>query len=1366
MFFTVLFAYFVNLAVDVTNRQSAINQNRNKYRKLQESNVPSGKALMIEIAKMYQDLPDPKTPGRAEGQYRYWAQNLGLSYFEYYRGRFYTPKEAEGLPHINCYQYPNPRTKHSMVSLSGHVGFKDAGNTTMTPYLIMFGGSDGTALDDVWVFISGLINGTKYIDVETETNRKYTYMGSNLAGDTLAQSCEERETTCNRCNRWHKVAAVPESRGETDCFQFTGLLERSILRETAEKFNTQWCPLQLDKYMKRSSLVDMKRFDHAATVAYSNVADMKYGAMMVYGGQTKNGLSNTVWYLDKMPLTDLPLSDPTYTAAMGTKWKCLKTYGANEYYPPKPVCNASTSLSMPQGNLSSGKLLPQTECEWIIEPTVTRENYAIVMDILRLDISSPPYTCESYMEVRDFSGPYTSGSPGGSTPGTLLFHGCARQQIALGRIVGTKGKLLVKLVYEDVCPAHSGFDAVYHVRFQNDSQMVCHNCSNRGKCLGGVCQCHEGYHGDYCQDACGDREKCVASSGAEKIDHYPPARSGHTMVSSYAESYTKVVHPTYSRTIQAPVLASIKDRRAALNDISTIYDQESRPSFPWVPYTSIKRTLNLDREIQSFQCTSLKSPAPDAASGREQNQFPCKEAGDPTGRTDAIKVGPDTDGKYKCLSTWLFPDKFKLKFDCEGLKAELDKDPQIKWGDSWLNSQMCTETTDWIPQNSHKKDLEDEFNRTFGQSITVTVNKGYSATQLRGGGSEKIENVEWHDSVNFGGGCTGRGETLCGPKTDCTETDGDNSRSSVFCQANPGTDEYAQQCVCEDEPMKMEPEVCSKMGSNVVTIQFDFVPECHDAGNNLPFCNLPDLFMAKRESDLKISFTSTIQAESDCTYEARFCGCSCKLDGVAPYYVILKGNASREVFTLDLTQTSKSDTMSQIEEMNTSRLVQESFYHNPIRISRTEISFFQVANGTATTVDVNAFFDINKRQNLLLDINNEKLQANKTTIQITADYYESTSHTKGEGAKIIVFGGWTGAVGLNDLWVLNLLEQVGNEAINRSCKAKLQVDVGDANSYELYEQYDPDDVTNMFYDVQTGDIQYFPCSNLNESKHSFFPNFHKINRWTRIGSNITGDPPPARYQHSAVRFGSHTATDPNSPERYRMVVFGGIGTAEGPPLNDLWELRVPVKGETNNVFKWSKVSTTSEKPKRRWYHAAASLKRDSGNVMVVYGGWNGQVVMRDVWFISLDEPYGTVLDWTHLNTTRGVWHSNRFAGFFPFDSTAGTPGFTHTDVLEESFPPRYGHTMSSVTSSFDGKGGTRDVLVAFSGTQSDTMSNGINTDIYGLWSGGKDLALYYICPDIDMACSHPTYKAISARAKGVIHPVCLFGVFVVFTYQF
>merc|ERR1712078_220656 len=151
-----------------------------------------------------------------------------------------------------------------------------------------------------------------------------------------------------------------------------------------------------------------------------------------------------------------------------------------------------------------------------------------------------------------------------------------------------------------------------------------------------------------------------------------------------------------------------------------------------------------------------------------------------------------------------------------------------------------------------------------------------------------------------------------------------------------------------------------------------------------------------------------------------------------------------------------------------------------------------------------------------------------------------------------------------------------------------------------------------------------------------------------------------------------------------------------------------------------------------------ALERDSGNTLVLYGGWNGHKVLRDVWFLSLDEPYGAVLEWAQMSTTRGVWHSNRFASFFPFDSMAATPGFTHTDILQDDLPIRYGHTISSVTSSFDGKGMTRNVLMAFSGSQSMIMSNGINTDIYGWWSGGKDLALFYICPDVDMACSHPT----------------------------
>ena len=34
-----------------------------------------------------------------------------------------------------------------------------------------------------------------------------------------------------------------------------------------------------------------------------------------------------------------------------------------------------------------------------------------------------------------------------------------------------------------------------------------------------------------------------------------------------------------------------------------------------------------------------------------------------------------------------------------------------------------------------------------------------------------------------------------------------------------------------------------------------------------------------------------------------------------------------------------------------------------------------------------------------------------------------------------------------------------------------------------------------------------PCSNINWTKHAFFPNFHKISKWRKIPESITGAPP-------------------------------------------------------------------------------------------------------------------------------------------------------------------------------------------------------------------------------------------------------------------
>ena len=171
--------------------------------------------------------------------------------------------------------------------------------------------------------------------------------------------------------------------------------------------------------------------------------------------------------------------------------------------------------------------------------------------------------------------------------------------------------------------------------------------------------------------------------------------------------------------------------------------------------------------------------------------------------------------------------------------------------------------------------------------------------------------------------------------------------AAVFCIANEGTDEYNQQCVCENnDPMEHLPEVCSKMGTNVVTIEWVKIPECHGKDAKLPFCDLPELYMTERESDLTIAFTNKAQADSDCLYEAKYCGCNCKKDGISPYYVIMEGNKSREVFFNDITQEPSTQFDSQYNEMNESKIVNNSLFQVPIRVERSQIDFKMPQNIT------------------------------------------------------------------------------------------------------------------------------------------------------------------------------------------------------------------------------------------------------------------------------------------------------------------------------------------------------------------------------------------------------------------------------------
>ena len=113
--------------------------------------------------------------------------------------------------------------------------------------------------------------------------------------------------------------------------------------------------------------------------------------MLTFGGETRTTLSNSVWYLNKMPIPRAIANEPTYADEMASDFLCLRTYASNELYPPRRICPKKTALTDMQGELHSGKLLPQSECLWTIEPNVSQsKDYIIVLNVHKLNLDNPP----------------------------------------------------------------------------------------------------------------------------------------------------------------------------------------------------------------------------------------------------------------------------------------------------------------------------------------------------------------------------------------------------------------------------------------------------------------------------------------------------------------------------------------------------------------------------------------------------------------------------------------------------------------------------------------------------------------------------------------------------------------------------------------------------------------------------------------------------------------------------------------------------------------------------------------------------------------------------------------------------------------
>ena len=170
-----------------------------------------------------------------------------------------------------------------------------------------------------------------------------------------------------------------------------------------------------------------------------------------------------------------------------------------------------------------------------------------------------------------------------------------------------------------------------------------------------------------CDSKCDARDTRCVKNGQAQEDVIPRPRMGHAAASIFSESYTNVVHRTYSRTVSEPATATPQELLSAQSDIAVIYSQDcckchDGPESPctldannnsvtdrctgnwkdgcvWDPHFTMQRTHHLQREIQSFQCSATKAPAPDSQ-GKAQNKLDCYAADDPgriAGRQDAVR---------------------------------------------------------------------------------------------------------------------------------------------------------------------------------------------------------------------------------------------------------------------------------------------------------------------------------------------------------------------------------------------------------------------------------------------------------------------------------------------------------------------------------------------------------------------------------------------------------------------------------------------------------------------------------------------------------------------------------------------------------
>jgi len=313
----------------------------------------------------------------------------------------------------------------------------------------------------------------------------------------------------------------------------------------------------------------------------------------------------------------------------------------------------------------------------------------------------------------------------------------------------------------------------------------------------------------------------------------------------------------------------------------------------------------------------------------------------------------------------------------------------------------------------------------------------------------------------------------------------------------------------------------------------------------------------------------------------------------------------------------------------------------------------------------------------------------------------------------ILFGGWSKNKALSDLWVLDMLEQVGTgrqaSIINKWTQLSLEQGPSArfGHTAVMVGTYNTPSYSMLVFGGQNelktfGDLHALRVS----TDLSTFV-------WEAVEGNSI-DTPPNRTLHAAAAFASDVEGTTN------MIVYGG---KHGDTVyNDMWTISMSTIDGT--LGKWVLHSGI---------HAQGSYLQSSL-----------------LWPVDF---------WPHMY------------------QTLTNMGFDVSAVKTEGLPARFGHVMKTMTSSAGldtwkanvaaaGDGGVVDGVVvkesmlSFSGSIATEIVSSRTHSATGVvkeTNGGKHPLLYYVCPEVDMVCGAPSFKGEGGGRMSGVRWHFLFG---------